>query len=90
MRFLKLAAILAVFLASPLAAADRPVGPETGQQRIGGDKAGALEPDGSGFVPNPSDALYARGFFDGDAEIRHHDADGTRRCVYRFGWRFCF
>ena len=94
MRFLTLSAILAVFLASPLGAADRPVGPETGQSRVGGDGNQSREPDDSGFVPHHPDVLYARGFsgggFAGGAEVPHHDADGTRRCVYRFGWRFCF
>ena len=32
-----LAALIAAFLALPLAAADRPVGPETGQSRSNGE-----------------------------------------------------
>lgn len=52
MRFTLLAVILAAFLAAPLAAADRPVGPETGQARVGEDNGLGYEPElNSDFVP---------------------------------------
>ena len=90
MRLLKQTAILAAFLASPLMAADRPVGPETGELRGSGNQTDHRDPDDSEFASGSSDAIFAGGFSSGDEELSHHDADGTLRCVYRWGWRFCY
>ena len=38
-------ALAASFAASPIGAADRPVGPETGQARVSEDDAGSFDPD---------------------------------------------
>ena len=49
-----MASLLAAFLTAPVAfASDRPVGPETGQARIGGSDqyAAATDPDGEGGRP---------------------------------------
>lgn len=69
MRFLALAAILAIAasIVTPLSAADRPVGPETGQARVGEDGlAPGTEPDGASAFD--SRTFSGRGF-GADSEI---------------------
>lgn len=54
MRFMKLLAVLALAftLAAPVGAADRPVGPETGQARTAESASlGSNDPDGAGGRP---------------------------------------
>ena len=68
MRFFLLAALMAAFLAAPAAyAADRPVGPETGQARTNdvndgpdrdGDETGPGPRDWSGFMPAPDSCWF--------------------------------
>lgn len=69
MRFFLLAALMAAFLAAPAAyAADRPVGPETGQARIGGSDQDSVDepepqvdepvPVPQGFMPAPDSCWF--------------------------------
>lgn len=89
MRYL-LAAMLAAFLAMPVAAADRPVGPETGQARVndGANDFNFSEDEGGGALigggPSWTWAHDPRG--GPGSEIRY---TGGWRCDYWPWNRFC-